>query len=132
MATSKTGQSEATIALEVFRYRPEEEDEPTFQLYDVPYREDWVVLDALNHVKDRIDGTLSYRWSCRMGVCGSCGMMVASDCPILLAAIDTISGRPTGDDYVQIFNARIAVCLKSERMFEEPIVVALCVIGALV
>ncbi len=37
---------------------------------------DWVVLDALNHVKDRIDGTLSYRWSCRMGVCGSCGMMV--------------------------------------------------------
>jgi fumarate reductase iron-sulfur subunit len=35
-----------------------------------------VVLDALNHVKDQLDGTLSYRWSCRMGVCGSCGMTV--------------------------------------------------------
>jgi fumarate reductase iron-sulfur subunit len=35
-----------------------------------------VVLDGLNHVKDKIDGTLAFRWSCRMGVCGSCGMMV--------------------------------------------------------
>lgn len=65
-----------TIKLEVFRYRPEQEDRTTFQMYEVPYREDWVVLDALNHVKDTMDGTLSYRWSCRMGVCGSCGMMV--------------------------------------------------------
>jgi len=35
-----------------------------------------VVLDGLNYVKDHLDGTLSYRWSCRMGICGSCGMMV--------------------------------------------------------
>ena len=34
------------------------------------------MLDGLNHVKDHIDGTLSYRWSCRMGICGSCGMTV--------------------------------------------------------
>ena len=38
-----------------------------------------MVLDALNYIKDEIDGTLSYRWSCRMGVCGSCGMMVDGD-----------------------------------------------------
>ncbi len=85
MAASETAQSEATIALDVFRYRPEQDDEPTFQRYDVPYREDWVVLDALNHVKDQIDGTLSYRWSCRMGVCGSCGMMVNGE-PMLTCA----------------------------------------------
>src|SRR5260370_1722059 len=65
-----------TIMLDVFRYLPEQEEQPRFQSYTVPYREDWVVLDALNHIKDQIDGTLSYRWSCRMGVCGSCGMMV--------------------------------------------------------
>jgi fumarate reductase iron-sulfur subunit len=35
-----------------------------------------VVLDALNYIKDWLDGTLSFRWSCRMGVCGSCGMLV--------------------------------------------------------
>ena len=34
------------------------------------------MLDALNHIKGEIDGTLSFRWSCRMAVCGSCGMIV--------------------------------------------------------
>ena len=62
--------------LEVARYRPEREAEPTFESFEVPLRKDWVVLDALNFIKDRVDGSLSYRWSCRMGVCGSCGMMV--------------------------------------------------------
>ncbi len=65
-----------TITLEVARYRPEEETEPTFESFEVPFRKDWVVLDALNYIKDQVDGSLSYRWSCRMGVCGSCGMMV--------------------------------------------------------
>jgi len=68
--------AEPSITLEIFRYRPEVEQEPTFQRYTVPYHADWVVLDALNYLKDQVDGTLSYRWSCRMGVCGSCGMMV--------------------------------------------------------
>ena len=67
------------IALQVTRYRPEEEAEPTCQEYEVPLRRDWVVLDGLNYVKDQLDGTLSYRWSCRMGICGSCGMTVNGD-----------------------------------------------------
>jgi fumarate reductase iron-sulfur subunit len=62
--------------LEVFRYLPDSEDEPRFENYEVTYRDNWVVLDALNHVKEEQDPTLSFRWSCRMGVCGSCGMMV--------------------------------------------------------
>ena len=67
---------EKTITLEIFRYHPETDDEPRFQNFDVPYQEDWVILDALNWIKDNVDGTLTHRWSCRMGVCGSCGMMV--------------------------------------------------------
>ena len=65
-----------TMKLEIFRYRPEKENEPTFQTYEVPFLEDWVILDAINYIKDEIDGTLSYRWSCQMGVCGSCGVMI--------------------------------------------------------
>ena len=64
------------IKLQVARYRPEQESEPVFDEYEVPCPGDWVVLDGLNHVKDQLDGTLSYRWSCRMGICGSCGMTV--------------------------------------------------------
>jgi fumarate reductase iron-sulfur subunit len=65
-----------TITLDVTRYRPEAEAAPTVARYEVPLRKDWCVLDALNYIKDRLDGSLSFRWSCRMGVCGSCGMMV--------------------------------------------------------
>jgi fumarate reductase iron-sulfur subunit len=65
------------ITVQVTRYRPEDGDtEPTVQDYEIPLRKDWAILDGLNHIKDHIDGTLSYRWSCRMGICGSCGMLV--------------------------------------------------------
>lgn len=64
------------VVLQVTRYRPEQEAEPTMQEYEVPFSTDWVLLDALNYIKDNMDGSLSYRWSCRMGICGSCGMMV--------------------------------------------------------
>jgi fumarate reductase iron-sulfur subunit len=64
------------ITLRVARYRPEQEQTPTFDEYEVPLRKDWAVLDGLNYIKDELDGTLSYRWSCRMGICGSCGATV--------------------------------------------------------
>lgn len=62
--------------LSILRYNPETDSEPRFQSYEVPCREDWVVLDALNYIKENLDPTLSYRWSCHMAVCGSCGMMI--------------------------------------------------------
>ena len=66
----------STINIAVTRYNPENGPEPYQQTYVVPYQEDMVVLDALNYIKDKMDGSLTFRWSCRMGVCGSCGMMV--------------------------------------------------------
>ncbi|MBV8476693.1 MAG: succinate dehydrogenase iron-sulfur subunit [Acidobacteria bacterium] len=65
-----------SIVLEIARYSPERDAEPHLETYEVPLRKEWVVLDALNHIKDKIDGSLTYRWSCRMGICGSCGVMV--------------------------------------------------------
>ena len=74
-----------TITLQIQRYRPEEEQEPSWQTYTIPAPREWMVLDGLNHIKDHIDGSLSYRWACRMGVCGSCGMMVDGE-PVLTCA----------------------------------------------
>jgi fumarate reductase iron-sulfur subunit len=74
-----------SVTFEIQRYRPEQETAPTWQRYEVPYSSDWMVLDALNHIKDQLDGSLSYRWACRMGVCGSCGMMVDGE-PVLTCA----------------------------------------------
>jgi len=75
-----------TITVSISRYRPEQESEPTWEDYDVPLRDDWAILDALNYIKDAVDGSLSYRWSCRMGVCGSCGMMVNGEATLTCAA----------------------------------------------
>ena len=75
-----------TITVSVSRYRPEQESEPTWEDYDVPLTDNWVILDALNYIKDSVDGSLSYRWSCRMGVCGSCGMMVNGEPTLTCAA----------------------------------------------
>ena len=74
------------VVLQVTRYRPEQEAEPTIQEYEVPLTKDWVLLDALNYIKDNLDGSLSYRWSCRMGICGSCGMMVNGEPELTCAA----------------------------------------------
>ncbi len=78
--------AEHKITLEVYRYHPEDDSEALFQDFEVPYHEHWVVLDALNWIKDTLDGTLSYRWSCRMGVCGSCGMLVNGQPKLTCAA----------------------------------------------
>src|SRR5438309_4143794 len=81
-----------TATLKVFRYRPEVQTEPFVQEYKVPYRQDMVVLDALNYIKDHVDGTLSYRWSCRMGICGSCGMTVNGEPKLACATFLTDYG----------------------------------------
>jgi fumarate reductase iron-sulfur subunit len=83
----------STVTLEVARYRPEKESEPRFETYSVPFRKDWTVLDALNHVKDTTDGSLSFRWSCRMGVCGSCGMKVNGEPKLTCGTFLSACGR---------------------------------------
>ena len=74
-----------SIIVEIRRYQPEQSEEPTWESFEVPYNEEWTVLDGLNYIKDQLDGSLSYRWSCKMGVCGSCGMVVNGE-PVLTCA----------------------------------------------
>ena len=69
--------AEKRITIKATRFDPEHDSEPRLQTYVIPFTdESEVVLDALNYIKAHVDGSLSYRWSCRMGICGSCGMMV--------------------------------------------------------
>lgn len=83
-----------SVTLEVRRYRPEEEEQPSWQRYEVPLHRQWMILDALNYIKDELDGSLSYRWACRMGVCGSCGAMVNGE-PTLTCAT-YLKDQPAG------------------------------------
>jgi len=65
-----------TIEIEVLRYNPETGTEPRFQSFQVPFSDDTSVLQGLQYIKDHLDGSLTFRWSCRMAICGSCGKMV--------------------------------------------------------
>lgn len=58
------------------RYNPETDKVPRHEVFDVPYDDQTSLLDALGYIKDNLAYDLSYRWSCRMAICGSCGMMV--------------------------------------------------------
>jgi succinate dehydrogenase / fumarate reductase iron-sulfur subunit len=61
------------VALKIWRFDPDsgERELRDYEL-DAP---DWAcLLDVLDLIKDKLDGTLAYRKSCRMMICGSCGM----------------------------------------------------------
>ena len=47
-----------------------------FRAYDVPRQASQTVLDVVTHIQRHIDPTLSYRFACRVGMCGSCAMNV--------------------------------------------------------
>jgi fumarate reductase iron-sulfur subunit len=64
------------VKLVITRFDPDKDETPRKQTYEIPVEPHWKVLDALNYIKDEVDPTLSHRWSCRMAVCGSCGMLV--------------------------------------------------------
>lgn len=51
-------------------------DEGEFQSFQVPARDNQTVLDVVTEIQRRDDPSLSYRFACRVGVCGSCAMMV--------------------------------------------------------
>jgi fumarate reductase flavoprotein subunit len=69
-------ENQKTIEIEVLRYHPEKDKEPHLQVFEVPFTDDMSVLQGVQYIKDYLDGSLSFRWSCRMAICGSCGMMI--------------------------------------------------------
>ncbi|MDR1275459.1 MAG: succinate dehydrogenase/fumarate reductase iron-sulfur subunit [Candidatus Accumulibacter sp.] len=64
------------IEIEVLRYNPESDAAPRSEVYKVPFTDDMSVLQGAQYIKDNFDGSLTFRWSCRMAICGSCGMMI--------------------------------------------------------
>jgi succinate dehydrogenase / fumarate reductase iron-sulfur subunit len=61
------------VTLKIERYNPES-DESRHETFSVDVVEEATLLDVLDVIKDEVDGSLTYRKSCRMAVCGSCGM----------------------------------------------------------
>src|SRR5258705_11055113 len=61
------------VGLKIWRFTSRS-GERALREYEIDAPEEATLLDCLDIVKDRHDGSLAYRKSCRMMICGSCGM----------------------------------------------------------
>jgi succinate dehydrogenase / fumarate reductase iron-sulfur subunit len=66
----------AGYTLKVRRFQPESGDGPYWETFDVDLDPTLSVLDGLLQAKDRDDGSLAVRCSCRAAICGSCGVKI--------------------------------------------------------
>ncbi|GJL80027.1 MAG: succinate dehydrogenase iron-sulfur subunit [Nitrospinaceae bacterium] len=58
------------------RYNPEKQPEPYYEDFQLDIPDGSTLLDCINLIKWKQDGSLTYRMSCRSAICGSCGMKV--------------------------------------------------------
>jgi len=65
-----------SITFNVLCYNPEVDEKSYFKSYDVVLEKGITVLRALNHIKDTIDPSLSHRFFCQAGICGSCSLRI--------------------------------------------------------
>ncbi|MCS7124617.1 MAG: succinate dehydrogenase iron-sulfur subunit [Candidatus Bathyarchaeota archaeon] len=93
------GEVVKVVEFQIRRYDPEAKKYYT-STYKVPVLRGTTILDALNYVKENLDETLTFRHSCRMGICGSCAVnvngkpMLACYTQVLDLNTDTVTIEP--------------------------------------
>jgi len=84
-----------TVQFEIYRFN-QEEGKPRMQIYQINQNECGpMILDALIKIKNEQDGTLTFRRSCREGICGSCAMNIGGT--NTLACLKPISEAKIGE-----------------------------------
>ena len=86
--------SASTRSFKVYRYDPDTEENPRIDTYEIDLDDCGpMVLDALIKIKNETDTTLTFRRSCREGICGSCAMNIdGTNTLACLKPIDEVSG----------------------------------------
>ena len=70
-------QSESPKKIVIYRWSPDDDENPRLDSYEIDLKKCGpMVLDALMKIKNEIDSSLTFRRSCREGVCGSCAMNI--------------------------------------------------------
>lgn len=102
-ANSKIGEGQSFPApagatkpktFQIYRWSPDDGANPRIDSYTIDLAKCGpMVLDALIHIKDSVDTTLTFRRSCREGICGSCAMNIdGSNTLACTKAIEDVSG----------------------------------------
>jgi len=79
----------------IYRYDPDQMAKPFLQEYDIDLKTCGpMILDALIKIKDEVDPTLTFRRSCREGICGSCAMNINGKNGLACLLYIEPSGKP--------------------------------------
>ncbi|MGL5720210.1 MAG: 2Fe-2S iron-sulfur cluster-binding protein, partial [Alphaproteobacteria bacterium] len=80
--------------LKIYRYDPDTAENPRLDTYEIDRKSCGpMVLDALIKIKNEVDGSLTFRRSCREGICGSCAMNIdGSNTLACLKPLDEVKG----------------------------------------
>lgn len=83
-----------TKTFKIYRWSPDDEANPHLDEYTIDLDKCGpMVLDAIIHIKNEIDSTLTFRRSCREGICGSCAMNIdGTNTLACTKSIDDVSG----------------------------------------
>ena len=72
-----TGNSPTLRTFHIYRWNPDDDKNPRMDEFTIDVKDSGqMILDALLYIKDNLDSTLTFRRSCREGVCGSCAMNI--------------------------------------------------------
>ena len=93
-----------TLRVTVTRQEPGAE--PRDETFEVPYSDKTSVLDTLDWIKENVEPSLTYRWSCRSGICGSCGVMVNGR-PVLGCETSVAGYRTSGITVAPMAHAEV-------------------------
>jgi succinate dehydrogenase/fumarate reductase iron-sulfur protein len=128
---------EKTVEFRIHRFDPKEKRRYV-STFKVPVRKGMTLLDALMYIKDNFDESLAFRHSCRMGICGSCGIMVngkpmlACYTQVLHLNADTLTLEPLQnmpvikdlvvdlEPFFGTYRKIKNVLIKSEETFKKP------------
>ncbi|MEM3770654.1 MAG: succinate dehydrogenase iron-sulfur subunit [Candidatus Bathyarchaeia archaeon] len=94
------GEVVKVVEFRIRRYDPDT-NRRYISTFKVPIRRGTTILDVLNYVKENLDETLTFRHSCRMGICGSCAV--------------NINGKPMLACYTQILD------INTDKITIEPL-----------
>ena len=91
---SETIESSKVRLVRIYRYDPDSSDNPRIDTYELDVSKTGpMVLDALIKIKSEVDSTLTFRRSCREGICGSCAMNIdGTNTLACIKPIEDISG----------------------------------------
>ena len=98
--------TEKIVEFRIQRFDPER-NKRYLSTYKVPVRVGMTILDAFLYIKDHLDGSLTFRHQCRMGQCGSCGVVV--------------NGKPMLACYTQVLQLGVDI-LGIEPLFNLPVI----------